>query len=488
VRHCAGYVALFSMSHEHQGYEYPDLDTTQKQIRLLRLRHRAHHGHLPQYELHTFDLDKAPNYIALSYTWGPESPKYSIRVNRRKLQIRANLYAFLQGFVARGYIWIDQICIDQSNPEEKNHQVRMMAQIYKDCDSMIIWLGSKDSRFREAADEFIYKPRPHSLSILLHDDYFTRLWVVQEVLLAREVRIICRGMSGLVELPWNEVHAVATGSSAWLQQHGNKKAVLALIANQGMNRYEGLRTTVARYSSYQCENPRDKVYGLLGIVRSDERLEVDYSKLVQEVFLDAARAVQVSKLDKPDRVKCQGRLEILAREMGLANGDKSMTGLRGMLRDVFGSSKTARSSLANLPKLARPKTMGFDPQRLGAGHKTDASKRLLARWWCEYEGKRYYHACCSCDASKMCRCNPGKAIIRSTLAFPWVAAGVQLTAKQKEALNGGTKKSETTGTSTAGNATHVGDEEGTSQSEEADVAEENKVDECDIEQLTDRID
>ncbi|KAF1926644.1 HET-domain-containing protein [Didymella exigua CBS 183.55] len=431
------------MSHECHAYEYPDLDTTQRQIRLLRLRHRAHNGHLAQYELHTFDLDKAPNYIALSYTWGPESPAYPIRVNRRKLQIRANLHAFLQGFTARAYIWIDQICIDQSNPEEKNHQVRMMAQIYKDCDSMIIWLGSTSHKFKEAADEFVYKPRPHSLSILLHDDYFTRLWVVQEVLLARAVRIICRGTLGFVELPWNDVHAIATGGSAWLQQHGNKKAVLALIANQGMNRYEGIRTVVARYSSYQCENPRDKVYGLLGIVRSDERLEVDYNKLVQEVFLDAARAVQVSKLGRPDRVKCQGRLQSLAREMGLANGDKGMTGLRGMLRDVFGSSKTARSSLANLPKLARPKSMGFDPQRSGACHESEASKRLLARWWCEYEGKRYYHACCSCEASKMCRCNPGKAIIRSSLAFPWVAAGVQLTAKQKEALGGGTSKSDT---------------------------------------------
>lgn len=128
--------------------------------------------------------------------------------------------------------------------------------------------------------------------------------------------------------------------------------------------------------------------------------------------------------------------------------------------------------------------MGFDPQRSGAGHETDASKRLLARWWCEYEGKRYYHACCSCDPSKMCRCSPGKAIIRSTHAFPWVAAGVQLTAKQKEALNGGVKRSEMTEKSNAGNATHGEDEEETNQNEEADVSEENKVDERNIEQLT----
>jgi hypothetical protein len=139
-----------------RAYEYPGLDTTQKQIRLLRLRHRARDGHLPQYELHTFDLKTAPNYIALSYTWGREPPTFPIRVNRKKLYIRPNLHAFLEGVAMRQYIWIDQICIDQSNPEERNHQVRMMAQIYKDCDSMIIWLGSQDQRFKEAADEFVY--------------------------------------------------------------------------------------------------------------------------------------------------------------------------------------------------------------------------------------------------------------------------------------------------------------------------------------------
>ncbi|KAF3000836.1 hypothetical protein E8E13_006944 [Curvularia kusanoi] len=422
-------------------YEYPDLDTTQKQIRLLRLRHRGHHGHLPQYELTTFDLETAPPYTALSYTWGPVSPAYPIRVNRRKVNVRANLYAFLEGVPTRDYIWIDQVCINQSNPEEKNHQVRMMAQIYKDCNSMIIWLGSNDQEFKEAADEFRYKPRPQALSVLLNDNYFTRLWVVQEVLLARAVQIFCRGISGIVELPWNEVHAVATGSALWLQEHGQMKAVhtkaiIALMANQGMNRYEGLRVTISRFSGHNCENPRDKVYGLLGIVKPKERLEVDYTKSVQEVFLDAARAVHSSKMEKPDRVNCRARLEWLAGTMGLHSEDKGLTGLRGMLQDVFGSKITARSRLAKLDTRADAHLMGFEPARDGAGLSDDKSKRRLARWWCEHGGKKYYHTCCVCTSTHMCRCNPGKAIIRKTLEFPFVAEGVQLTARQKQALAG----------------------------------------------------
>lgn len=337
-------------------------------------------------------------------------------------------------------MWIDQICIDQENPEEKNHQVRMMAQIYKDCDSMIIWLGSKDRRFREAADEFIYKPRPQSLSILLHDVYFTRLWVVQEVLLARAVQIRCHGTSGHLEIPWDEVYAVATGNSTWLQQHGHTKAVLALIANQGMNHYEGLGVTITRFSGYKCENPRDKIYGLLGIVKPKERLEVDYSKTVQDVFLDFAMALQDAKKDKPDRVSFEATMQSLGRRMDLQSEDRDLTGLRGMLQDLFGPKKTVRSRAAGLSEEAVVRNMGFDPQQSGASLDDDISKRRLARWWCEYAGKRYYHACCVCTATHMCRCNPGKAIIRKTLKFPWVAAGVRLTEKQKTVLNGETSK------------------------------------------------
>ncbi|KAF3045373.1 hypothetical protein E8E11_001385 [Didymella keratinophila] len=128
--------------------------------------------------------------------------------------------------------------------------------------------------------------------------------------------------------------------------------------------------------------------------------------------------------------------------------------------------------------------MGFDPQRSDASYETDAWEQFLARQWREFEGKRYNHACRSCDASKMCRCNPGKAIIRSILASHCVAADVRLTAKQQWALNGGTKKPEMTETSTTENPIHGEDEGGTSENEEADVSEENKVDERDIEQLT----
>ena len=73
----------------------------------------------------------------------------------------------------------------------------------------------------------------------------------------------------------------------------------------------------------------------------------------------------------------------------------------------------------------------------------------------------------------MCRCNPGKAIIRKTLKFPFVAAGVQLTAKQKQALNGTASKGDSAKTTMPGadapaeeEEEEEGEEEGEEEAEE----------------------
>jgi hypothetical protein len=47
---------------------------------------------------------------------------------------------------------------------------------------------------------------------------------------------------------------------------------------------------------YNCEDPRDKVYGLNAFVHKDSRVEVDYSKSVEEVFLEAIRVIRAAQM------------------------------------------------------------------------------------------------------------------------------------------------------------------------------------------------
>ncbi|KAK5172286.1 uncharacterized protein LTR77_003924 [Saxophila tyrrhenica] len=85
---------------------------------------------------------------AVSYAWGPEQPQFPIRLNAQPLYVRENLWRFLrqrrhptQGIT----LWIDALCIDQSDPDERARQVQLMDEIYKGADRVLVWLGVADA-------------------------------------------------------------------------------------------------------------------------------------------------------------------------------------------------------------------------------------------------------------------------------------------------------------------------------------------------------
>lgn len=111
------------------------LDYERKQIRLLRLAPRDIAAQLICCNVEVFDLEAAPVFQAVSYEWGSREKECSIRVNGKLVVIRHNLAHFLDMFQCRpdstGYLWIDQICIDQSSTVERNHQVQLMGDIFR---------------------------------------------------------------------------------------------------------------------------------------------------------------------------------------------------------------------------------------------------------------------------------------------------------------------------------------------------------------------
>lgn len=100
-------------------YQYTKLDTMKKQTRLLKLlRPPSAANILPERgiihcKLETFDIDTAPEYIGLSYTWGDPSDNRYIFVDNKPMTVRTNLFDFLYAFRLDKdnihYIWIDQV-------------------------------------------------------------------------------------------------------------------------------------------------------------------------------------------------------------------------------------------------------------------------------------------------------------------------------------------------------------------------------------------
>lgn len=132
-------------SHETYFQHDPiDLDT--RAFRLLRLAR----GDGEEIECEVFqafleDKDGTITYEALSYTWGdPCGPTRNIVVNKKPFRVGTNLYEALQHLRMADedrILWIDAISIDQESNNERGHQVKQMADIYRKAEGVVIWLG-----------------------------------------------------------------------------------------------------------------------------------------------------------------------------------------------------------------------------------------------------------------------------------------------------------------------------------------------------------
>lgn len=327
------------------AFAHPPFDRSLNQIRLLKIWSGDQEEPV-RCILKTYDISEAKEYFALSYTWGPEFPQRRIEINGLAFFVRQNLFDFL--VVARsrsteGLFWIDQIYIDQVNFRERNHQVSLMSSIYADASCVVAWLGaaSADSdlaiTYLHNIDErrmwvpvtFLEETSPqvrNSLAALFARPYWSRLWIIQEVVLARKVELLC----GSLKLKWSKVRdfvvylhstritdtvstritklfyinkpLVYLGSAKQTGSSARSFLLEPWISDEGASK-ESFRASIYRCCDSECSDLRDKIYGLLGISNVHARgVEVDYSKSTAAVFWDFS----VTHIDGIEHIRDDG--------------------------------------------------------------------------------------------------------------------------------------------------------------------------------------
>ncbi|KAH8894745.1 heterokaryon incompatibility protein, partial [Thozetella sp. PMI_491] len=228
------------------------------------------------------DMAKPSTYEAISYTWSDEdgdtTKSQTIRVNSKAFSITQNCHNALKRarmrWTARR-VWIDAICIDQDNIDERGHQVSLMPQIYSRAAAVLIYIGEEqhDSSWvlRELASHMdldngksqswaIRSPkRKDALELLLSRRYFRRVWVLQEVALARKAQTI--------ELP-----------------------PVLFFDYKTYTRPDQLLRLLDLASNCEAGDLRDKVYALCGLLSQGERevIQPDYRLSVREVYTKTA--------------------------------------------------------------------------------------------------------------------------------------------------------------------------------------------------------
>ena len=324
-------------------FKHEPLDTRRQQIRLVCITPASSGDIKCQLRNAYLEDDRTPDYRAVSYEWGPSSPLRRIYIDGQPLKVRQNLYAFLETFRTRlfkfqsnglyeaetQWLWIDQICINQTVITERNHQVRLMSEIYSRAAYVYVWLGPCHSEVEAAMTVLksglrrYYEdrttlsptkgPRRHRISgaeeqghlnknsysepesnslpaaalrCFFLNTYWKRLWIVQEIMLARYIRIMC----GETILSWEELRRFCLSSASPLLaqvRYCIPQQVMWLVEHALSAKKYTYTSLLATFSKSDCHDPKDKVYGLQGLVAPRSRVVVNYAKSIQRVFLDA---------------------------------------------------------------------------------------------------------------------------------------------------------------------------------------------------------
>ncbi|KAK8052548.1 hypothetical protein PG993_003933 [Apiospora rasikravindrae] len=261
-------------------------------------------------------------FEALSYAWGSldrtadvivsfdkidelsaPSPAPTTTSERRILRVSENLHEALLYLRLPGeerFMWIDALCIDQSNPEERGHQVAHMAHIYSRASKVVAWLGPDRDDAAKALQGLAHVGKPtwrRSTVSLPFDDifwaavtklvdrtWFSRLWVVQEIHMGNLNSVL---KCGAHEIAWLQFrHAIICfGTKVKWPIAGHHLHRLWGMCMKSIGKGFEFRLSRLGYAC-RCSDPRDIIYGFLSLAPPElqEAFEVDYTSDLLSIY------------------------------------------------------------------------------------------------------------------------------------------------------------------------------------------------------------
>ncbi|RMJ09775.1 hypothetical protein CDV36_010606 [Fusarium kuroshium] len=367
-------------------FTYSPLDRHKSEIRLVRFVECPSDSSQLELELRHASMNDT-TFNALSYVWGDCTKTIDIHLNGQSFPVGPSLHSALKQLRENGFrdwIWIDSICIQQTDLEEKGWHVQEMRTVYSRAECVYMWLGSGSDatdktlkfmteigpklvelnameilgsrqnfvvseyfRTRVSGGEFDYPdddpavklaqymyglldhpglqaakdvdgveiPRGvliDGLSELVKKENWHRIWIVQEVALAKVGLIMCGTKSASLE------HFQSTFMTLWDcsifdKRKGSRENggigfvwewnwILPLLIRRRRQYWhkgplrlgEILRPMFrAQHTVYAASDPRDIIFGLLGIIEDGEELglRADYNMSTAEVFAAATKAL-----------------------------------------------------------------------------------------------------------------------------------------------------------------------------------------------------
>lgn len=316
------------------------------------------------------------NYRALSYTWGDPARTTRILVNGEWLVVRLNIEDCLRHLRLNLYccdrqcgcqkesqtpvplddrftfptlLWVDAICINQDDPDERAQQVALMQQIYSRASLVLVWLGRateqtvpafrlllglaeifhSDAEVRKASIAHVirnecFKGHWLALGEIFQREWWHRVWTIQEAVLGSDIRLIC----GPFAVKWDKIKdaiyvfpqcyrfidELTEATAVPLAHHYlflflNGAYRMEIIENLRFNARHRkdisflphpplgsvLGSLLDFIRDYDATDPRDKVYAIIGLLEQrgyKSPLRVSYRVTVEELYIQVAKIIQ----------------------------------------------------------------------------------------------------------------------------------------------------------------------------------------------------
>jgi hypothetical protein len=344
------------------------------------------------------NLDSHRQYCALSYVWGDPNIRAPIMCNETEFLAALNLVSAMKRVRTAETpvtFWIDAICINQDDKIERAAQVQIMQHIYRSAELVIVYLGEEIPGHYEAMtlfskiwaigkqvptssdnprvigfenlEEYGLPPRYDVSWYQLRDFFkrawFSRVWVIQEVAMAKDDPLV---ICGAFEIPFSDIvlvtsvleethlrHLVAAGDGDCLALNPSRMDWLKPHENSGW--HLSISEMLSMTGRFNSTDPRDHVFALLGLALPEELqllspfLEISYEKSVKDVYRDLALGY----------IRCYGRLDILSDMAG--PGISSIEELPSWVADWSIPRKNRRTSFSHVVNQGKHYDASLEP-------------------------------------------------------------------------------------------------------------------------------
>ncbi|KAK8024690.1 hypothetical protein PG990_002513 [Apiospora arundinis] len=313
-------------------------------IRLLDIHPGTTIEDIPSISLRIVNLSDAPDFEALSYVWGDIQNTIEILCNGHPVRVTANLHdALKQLRNADGRprtLWVDALCINQMDLDEKSAQIRIMHRIYQACRRCVVWLGRADEHTDSALDmvqlmaelvcekvgvpleglddhlkaagrdilqatEIGYSerlppmdsPKWVSLFSLLCRQWFTRVWVIQEAFFSSDLLFYCGARTCRYSALYYTADWIITNGRPIDYATGFQWAeverfnIMYMRQDAYVQQNQKLSQLLADFSLFRATDSRDKIYALMHLPafqRDCPNLVPDYRLPIEVVYVDMA--------------------------------------------------------------------------------------------------------------------------------------------------------------------------------------------------------